>query len=552
MFLALAAGGGVFWVFFNEKAQTLLRESATVAAEAWHAAFRPGVSDMYASETILDGSVASSSDVAAEVASPTEDVPAAADDADRYDGSSEPAAASSDTVPSGQDAGQDVLISSVSSTEAIRRAEQETSPAMCDAMSRSAPSRKIILNEIAWMGSPALAGESASVAGSREWMELKNISPSPVDLFGWRVMNASRTIKIFFAEHRMVSPGGFALLARGNASTTAAHADQFYVGAMSNNGDSLFVFDGGCALSDMLDASNGWPAGENTAKRTLERDAIGFGWHTSASPGGTPGRENSIALAATTSMVMAQTQSRLLAANMSDTIVHAASATAAVATATASGAAALTNATTTGQGAAASSSWSAGASGTPVSSTISGCAGTVSGNGGETVSTSTTSASVAAAPDHHILIAEIVIDGSSSTNDFIKLFNPTPSSVDLGGWRLRKKTSTGSDQSIRVFPDGSAVLPDAYFTWANSAGGFSEAIGADVSSTATLAASNSVALFDASGTIVDAVAWGDGTNQYVDGASFPGNPGAGEVLARREEYGTFVDTDNNANDFVIR
>jgi hypothetical protein len=88
--------------------------------------------------------------------------------------------------------------------------------------------------------------------------------------------------------------------------------------------------------------------------------------------------------------------------------------------------------------------------------------------------------------------------------------------------------------------------------WANSAGGFAAAIGADASSTETLAADNSVALINASGSVEDAVAWGTGTNQFVEGAAFPTNPTAGQVLARKIEGGIFVDTGQNANDFGVK
>ena len=76
-------------------------------------------------------------------------------------------------------------------------------------------------------------------------------------------------------------------------------------------------------------------------------------------------------------------------------------------------------------------------------------------------------------------------------------------------------------------------------------------IGADVSSTETLAANNSAALFDASGTQIDAVAWGTGTNQYVESAPYSQSPATGQVLQRKFIGGTVVDTDNNNNDFIL-
>ena len=89
--------------------------------------------------------------------------------------------------------------------------------------------------------------------------------------------------------------------------------------------------------------------------------------------------------------------------------------------------------------------------------------------------------------------------------------------VDLSGWKLRKKSSTGTDSSLREFLKGSAIAPSGYFVWASSVNSFAQSITADASSTGTLAANNSVALFDGSGAQVDAVAWGTGTNQYVEG-----------------------------------
>lgn len=122
--------------------------------------------------------------------------------------------------------------------------------------------------------------------------------------------------------------------------------------------------------------------------------------------------------------------------------------------------------------------------------------------------------------------------------------------VDVSGWKLRKRSSSGTEYSIKVFPSESLVAPGAYFTWANSAGGFGDSIGANITSSATLAANNSAALMDASGVVIDAVAWGEGAGQFFEGAPVAANPTAGQVLQRKIESGVIVDTDNNANDFT--
>ena len=104
---------------------------------------------------------------------------------------------------------------------------------------------------------------------------------------------------------------------------------------------------------------------------------------------------------------------------------------------------------------------------------------------------------------------------------------------------------------MRQFPDRSTIAVGGYFIWANSAGGFSETIGADTSSTATLAAANSIALMNASGTIVDAVAWGAGVSQYIEGSAYPTDPISNQLLTRKFLNGIIVDTENNADDFTI-
>jgi hypothetical protein len=166
-------------------------------------------------------------------------------------------------------------------------------------------------------------------------------------------------------------------------------------------------------------------------------------------------------------------------------------------------------------------------------------------NGSQTSSTAPTSTSA------HLLIAAVQIAGAVSSNDFVKIYNSGAVAVDIGGWKLRKRSSTGSDTSLREFPTGSSIAPGGYFVWASSVDGFAASINADASSTGTLAANNSVAFFDANGTQVDAVAWGTGAGQYVESTAYPDNPTANQVLQRKSENGVMVDTDNNADDFNL-
>ena len=349
--------------------------------------------------------------------------------------------------------------------------------------------------------------------------------PTAVNLSGWELLDASGKIKISFTSgDGALAPGGLLLLSRGTtASAIGASAAKIYFGDLVNTGDMLALMDPQCTVSDYLDASGGWPAGNNTTKQTLERDVDGIGWHTSALPGGTPGAANSIvavAVATTTPSTMpapiSQPQSQ------PSNVVSTEIAPENISTSSGSGVTASTSiATSSAQTIAATS--------------------TNSGN--------TSDSNISAI---HVLIAAVQIAGASSSNDFVKLYNPTAAAIDVSGWKLHKKSSTGTDYSLKVFPAGSVISAGQSFTWANADDGFSDAVDANVSSTETLAADNSVALMDAAGNIVDAVAWGTGANQYDEGPPYPTSPGANQLLSRRSSDGVMADTDNNSNDFTIQ
>ncbi len=372
------------------------------------------------------------------------------------------------------------------------------------------------------MGSPPRADETASQA-NREWIELKNAGGAAASIAGWQLEDASGKLDIVLGNAAdpaggggaLIPARGFYLLERGGGPAASGtlpgvDADQGYAGALSNDGDALVLFDRACNAVDRADASSGWLGGDNATKQTLERNADGYGWHTSAAAGGTPKAENSAPPLAAAAAVASSSGGAGSASG--------ANAVAAPASTTTTVTAATTTATAT----------------TTTTTTI--CI----------VAQATSTAAVS-----NLVVAEIQIAGGASDNDFVKLFNPTAAAVDVSGWKLRKKSKSGADYSLRVFPDGSAVAPGGYFAWANASGGFGGGMGADVTSTETLAADNSVALFDVSGALVDAVAWGEGAAQYVEGAAYPANPETGQVLKRKSANGAIVDTDNNADDFAL-
>jgi PKD repeat protein len=142
----------------------------------------------------------------------------------------------------------------------------------------------ILINEIAWMGN--VANEN------QEWIELKSDSLEPVDLTGWRLKAADGTPDIVL-EGTIESEGYFLLERTSDLSVPNVTSSQIYAGALGNGGESLELYDASSSLVDLVTASSSWPAGDNATKQTMERSSDG-GWHTSATPGGTPKALNSL------------------------------------------------------------------------------------------------------------------------------------------------------------------------------------------------------------------------------------------------------------------
>lgn len=167
---------------------------------------------------------------------------------------------------------------------------------------------------------------------------------------------------------------------------------------------------------------------------------------------------------------------------------------------------------------------------------------------------STTTPAPVQESEGHIVISVIQIRSVNSTyNDFVALFNPGWKEKDISGWRICKKTKSGSEDSFKIFPSGSIIPAKGKFTWANSSSSFYLSVDANIWSSDTIASHNSVALFDGGcgGNKIDSVAWGDGANQYTEGAPLP-NPDSGQLIQRKFNQDIPIDTGDNLNDFEIK
>jgi hypothetical protein len=148
----------------------------------------------------------------------------------------------------------------------------------------------ILINEVAWMGSKNSAND--------EWVELKNISSTAVNLKGWALYDREKQINILIEDDLFVPSQGFVLFERTDDSAVSfIMADQIYTGALSNTNESLYLFNSSCVLEDFVTADSSWPAGNSKERLTMERGKD-LSWYSYYGSGymdifGTPRHENS-------------------------------------------------------------------------------------------------------------------------------------------------------------------------------------------------------------------------------------------------------------------
>lgn len=168
----------------------------------------------------------------------------------------------------------------------------------------------------------------------------------------------------------------------------------------------------------------------------------------------------------------------------------------------------------------------------------------------------------------HVVISEVQISGTGTGNasqEFVELYNPTSSNIDLTGWKLTKKPNDGNPEANLALLSGT-IPSHGYFLVTHMS--YPGAANADLTYTGTtviLSDNNILTLYNDSSEVIDKL--GLGTAAEFEGATHT-NPADSESLERKalststsetlasggedEFAGNGEDTDNNANDFVTR
>jgi hypothetical protein len=151
-----------------------------------------------------------------------------------------------------------------------------------------------------------------------------------------------------------------------------------------------------------------------------------------------------------------------------------------------------------------------------------------------------------------LVISEVETGGASASDELVELANAGGSSVDLMGLEVVYATSTGSTITRKATWAASTILdPGRHLLIANAAGIHASIADATYAS-GFAATGGAVVLRPVGGNPIDAVAWGDATNAFVEGAAAPAPP-AGSSLERLPggSAGNGTDTNVNAADFAV-
>ncbi|MCX7958517.1 MAG: MopE-related protein, partial [Deltaproteobacteria bacterium] len=169
----------------------------------------------------------------------------------------------------------------------------------------------------------------------------------------------------------------------------------------------------------------------------------------------------------------------------------------------------------------------------------------------------------------HIVISEVATRGQTAYDEFVELYNPLNGDVDLSGWKLQYKSSTGTTWGDRlVFGNGTVIKAHGYLLLAADTADYSGPT-PDLKFSATGMADNAhIRIIDKNGAEVDKIGFSStdpegspatipctsspctkSVERKARATSTPQTMSAGGV---DELAGNGYDTNNNANDFIVR
>lgn len=165
---------------------------------------------------------------------------------------------------------------------------------------QSANPSSVVINEIAWMGTK-IEGIEPKNWWRYEWLELYNNTQEKISLDGWKIEFWRNKLDWSLELKGTILAQGYFLIV--SSDKIFSNYDLNYSnlgGKLNNDGQKVLLKDNLGNIVDEIDCSQGWFAGDNKTKQTMERKNPQIAgsdpnnWQTSQNPGGTPKGKNSL------------------------------------------------------------------------------------------------------------------------------------------------------------------------------------------------------------------------------------------------------------------
>ncbi|MCS7092207.1 MAG: lamin tail domain-containing protein [Patescibacteria group bacterium] len=175
---------------------------------------------------------------------------------------------------------------------------------------------------------------------------------------------------------------------------------------------------------------------------------------------------------------------------------------------------------------------------------------------------------VLSATANHVVISEVQIAGTTSTDEFVELYNPTNEDVDINGWKLARKTAAGTEPLDLVASLSGTIQSKSYFLIASES--YDGEVVPDViyaTSSGSIANNNTVLLYanQQATIVIDKLGLGSANdretqtvanpsaNKSVERKAHQGSTSESMAVGGNDEFlGNGEDSDNNNADFVPR
>jgi hypothetical protein len=123
----------------------------------------------------------------------------------------------------------------------------------------------VIINEVAWAGTQASSDD--------DWIELYNSGSADVDISDWELI--SNTFSITFPASTIIPVNSYFLIERRQQATSEPSNLVFPGLLLGNSGDTLRLRRSDGSLVDSANLNGGgWPAGSSTTTATMQRGAV--------------------------------------------------------------------------------------------------------------------------------------------------------------------------------------------------------------------------------------------------------------------------------------